>query len=194
MNDKGRDRPKATDDLVAQAVHYQMSGKRRGTAATKKRNEVRGGGSKPWRQKGTGRARHGSIRAPQWAGGGRAFGSSRRNYSVKMNRKARRKALAAVLRDIKEEGRIVIEALEFDAPSTRRFVEFLEEKSLDGKVLLLCGEGYGRNVVLSARNVPRVKCMNASCINFHDLLDADWLLVSPGDAEVVESRIAGIGE
>lgn len=193
MSEKKKDKFKAPEDLVAQAVHFQMSGKRRGTAKTKKRDEVRGGGAKPWRQKGTGRARQGSIRSPQWVGGGRAFGSSARNYRVKMNRKARRKAMASLLYEIKENGRLVVEALEFDAPSTKKFAEFLEEKNLDGRVLLLYGEGYGKNVVLSARNIPRVKCLNAGCVNFRDLLNADWLLVSPGGAEAVESRIASVG-
>ena len=184
---------KLQTDLIGEAIHYQRSRQRRGTAATKTRSEVRGGGRKPWRQKGTGRARQGSIRAVQWRGGGRAFGSSRHNYDVKLNCKARKKAMALLLADLEQRGCIYTEAMEFEKPSTKQFIQFLKEKGMDGKGLIIYEEGIGENVIRSVRNIPRIKCIHSSCINYHDLIDADWILVAPQDRHVLESKIAIAG-
>ena len=184
----------AHKDLVAEALHYQRSAARRGTAVRKSRGEVRGGGRKPWRQKGTGRARQGSIRAIQWRGGGQAFGSSRSNYGIKMNSRARKKAMSVLLSDFERRGCIFTEELVFERPSTKQFVRFMEEKGLSGKGLIVYEEGYGENVIKSVRNIPNIKCLRTSCLNYHDLLDAGWILVSPQDRHIVESKISIAGE
>ncbi|MEW5947355.1 MAG: 50S ribosomal protein L4 [bacterium] len=179
--------------LVADAVHYQRARKRRGTMKLKTRAERSGGGAKPWRQKGTGRARQGSIRVPHWTGGGRVKGTARKSYNLKMNAKARRAALASLLEDAVECGMIIREHLDFETPSTRKFVRFLEEKGLKGKILVLHDRGYSPNVLKSMRNVPGVRCLRSSCINCHDLLNADWILIPPEDGHIVDSRTAKTG-
>ncbi|MEW6203663.1 MAG: 50S ribosomal protein L4 [bacterium] len=184
----------AEKNLVAEALHYQRSAARQDTAARKSRSEVSGGGKKPWRQKGTGRARQGSTRAVQWRGGGCAFGSSRSSHEIKMNSKARKKAMGVLLSDFERRGSILIEELIFEKPSTKQFVRFMEEKGLNGKGLILCEKGYGENVIKSVRNIPNVICLRPSCLNYHDLLDADWILVSPQDRHIVESKISVVGE
>lgn len=193
MSEKDKKTKGNEADLIAQAVKHQAANKRRCTAKMKTRAEVSGGGAKPWRQKGTGRARHGSTRSPIWVGGGRAFGSSQSNYEQKMNRKARQKAMALVLGEIKAAGRLVVAALKLEKPSTKAFMKFMKDNGVEGKAVVLYEKGYDENVILSARNIEGVKTLNASCINMHDLLKADWLMVSPEDADLVESRIASIG-
>jgi large subunit ribosomal protein L4 len=170
--------------LVVEALRIERSNARRGTAKQKSRAEVSGGGAKPWRQKGTGRARQGTIRAVQWRGGGRAFGTALENYDLKMNKKARKAALENMLQWKVGEGRVLVSEFKFDEPSTKKFAKLLEEKQIEGKVLFIYESGDEmKNAVKSARNLQKVKCLYAGRLNIGDLLDCDWLLVSPATAE-----------
>jgi len=175
---------KVNKGLVAEALRVERANARRGCAKQKNRSEVSGGGGKPWRQKGTGRARQGSIRAVQWRGGGRAFGAALENYELKMNKKARRAALAGVLEDKAAAGRVIVDEFRFDAPSTKRFRGWLEGRQVTGKVLLIYESGEAmKNAVKSARNLPQIKCIHADRLNIADLLDSEWLLVPPAVAQ-----------
>jgi len=169
--------------LVAEALRVEQANARRGTAKQKNKSEVRGGGVKPWRQKGTGRARQGSIRSVQWRGGGRAFGDALENYSLKMNKKARKAAVESVLQWKLAEGRVVVAELAFDEPSTKKFRAYIEEKEMTGKVLYMYEGDATGNVVKSARNLRGVKCLHADRLNIKDLLNHEWLLISPATAE-----------
>ncbi|MFA6451748.1 MAG: 50S ribosomal protein L4 [bacterium] len=182
-NTNGKKVTRLKKGLIVEALRIEQANTRRGTAKQKNRAEVSGGGVKPWRQKGTGRARQGSIRAVQWRGGGRAFGDALENYSLKMNKKARKAAVESVLQWKLAEGRIVVAELAFDEPSTKKFRAFLDDKEMTGKVLYMY-EGDGTaNVIKSARNLQGVKCIHADRLNIKDLLDREWLLVSPATAE-----------
>lgn len=179
------DKEKNNKHLVLEALYYQETNRRRGTAKMKTRGEVSGGGAKPWRQKGTGRARQGSTRAVQWVGGGRAFGSRRHVYDLKMNKKARRAAIEALIQAKKDEGRYLAESIAMDAPSTKAFVKFLNDKKMDGKVLLVYTSTTPDAVVKSARNIPEVTTLISTKINVKDLLNNDWLLVRKEDEEAL---------
>jgi large subunit ribosomal protein L4 len=179
------DKEKNTKHLVLEALYYQETNRRRGTAKMKTRGEVRGGGVKPWRQKGTGRARQGSIRAVQWVGGGRAFGSRRNVYDLKMNKKARRAAIQALIQAKKDEGRYIADTIAMDAPSTKAFIKFMAGKSMDGKVLLVYTANTPAAIVKSARNIPEVTTLISTKLNAKDLLNNDWLLVRKEDEEAL---------
>lgn len=171
---KGREKK-----LVSEALRIERANARRDTAKQKSRAEVSGGGAKPWRQKGTGRARQGSIRAIQWRGGGRAFGTTLENHHRKINRKARRQALAAVVNLKKESGMVIVDTFSYETPSTKTFRKFLEEKGVNGKALLVHDGGEGTaNAVKSARNLPGVQVLHVDSINLHSLLKAEWLLAT----------------
>lgn len=170
--------------IIAEALRVERANMRRDTARAKTRSEVRGGGAKPWRQKGTGRARQGSIRAVQWRGGGRAVGTALRNHHRKINKKVRRQALESVLEWKKDTERIVLDALSFDAPSTKQFRTFLEGRNMDGKVLFVYNSGDElENAVKSARNLPNVVMIHADKMNLQALLQTDWLVTTPAIAE-----------
>ena len=164
--------------LIAEALRVEQANARCDTAKQKTRGDVSGGGKKPWRQKGTGRARQGSTRAPHWVGGGRAFNTTLENHHLKMNKKTRRNALIMLLQWKKENGRIVVDALEFDSPSTKQFKQFVADKNLVGKVLLL-HSGASDNAVKSARNLPNVTIIHADSLNIQILLETEWLVTVP---------------
>lgn len=169
--------------IVHRALVRQQTNARQGTASTKTRAEVRGGGRKPWRQKGTGRARAGSIRSPLWRGGGVTFGPKPKDFNVKMNRKERRLALRTAL-DSRIEDLIVVEnfAEQLTQPKTKELVSALTRWGIDGnqKVVLIVSE-ITDNIQLSARNVPYIKLLKADGLNVYDLLVADklWQLLRP---------------
>jgi len=164
--------------LLHQALIRQLANARQGSASTKTRTEVRGGGRKPYRQKGTGRARQGSIRAPQYAGGGVVFGPKPRSYAQDMPRKQRRLALRTALSAKAQEGRlVVIEALEFDEPKTREFVGVLADSGIGGTVLVAI-ENHNLNAEKSARNLVGVKIVLTRNLNVRDLVNHDWLLMT----------------
>jgi large subunit ribosomal protein L4 len=164
--------------LVWEAARAELSARRRGTAATLTRGKVRGGGTKPWRQKGTGRARIGSIRAPHWTGGGVVFGPTPRSYTVKVNRKARRRALRAALSLHAERGSIaVLDAGAFEEPSTQQAAEALEAGKAERPVLVVLGEEEV-NCAKSFRNIESVTVLHAEAVGVADLLGAAWLIAS----------------
>jgi large subunit ribosomal protein L4 len=176
-------------DLVYETARAEQLARRRGTAATKSRGEVRGGGSKPWRQKGTGRARAGSSRAPHWAGGGVAFGPSPRSYTVKVNRKARRRALRAALTVHAERGSIaVIDGADFDQPSTSQAADLLDRGKAERPVLVLLAEDE-EACAKSFRNISQVNVLPASGAGVADLLSAASVAVSPAALDLL-TRLA----
>ncbi len=164
--------------VMHQALVRQLSNARLGTAKTKTRGEVSGGGRKPWRQKGTGRARHGSIREPQWRGGGVAFGPQPgRNYKKRMPRKMRRLALRSALSVKAAEGRIVVlDELRLPEAKTREMAALLDRLAVDSSVLILLPQ-KDEAVERSARNLPWVKTLRANYLNIRDLFTYDYLLM-----------------
>jgi large subunit ribosomal protein L4 len=164
--------------VMHQALVRQLANGRQGTHDTKNRSEVRGGGRKPWRQKGTGRARQGSIRSPQWEGGGVVFGPTPRSYAQDMPRKQRRLALRSALSAKAAAGELtVLESFELDAPRTRAVVEMLETLNAGKRVLLVLGS-HNEMLERSARNVPHVLVILASNLNVRDLLVAETVLIT----------------
>jgi large subunit ribosomal protein L4 len=176
--------------VLHEAVVMQQASLRRGTHDTKGRSEVRGGGRKPWRQKGTGRARQGSIRAPQWVGGGTVFGPTPRSYAFKLPKKVRRLALKSALSSkVNANEIIVLDALTIDAPKTKAMVEILAALKVGKKALIVSNE-QDNNIVLSARNIPGVKVVDATGINVLDLLHHDALVITKDAVAKVEEVFA----
>ena len=162
--------------LMHQVVTAQLAAARSGTQNTKTRAEVRGGGAKPWRQKGTGRARQGSTRAPHWAGGGVALGPKPRSYKQRTPKKMVSLALRSALSDRAAQGRIaLVEAWSFDGPRTKDAVKLLSSIGVAGKVLVVIDRDDD-NATLSFRNLPEVKLILASELNAYDVLCSDWVL------------------
>lgn len=174
--------------LIHQVVVAGLAGLRAGTHKTKTRGEVRGGGRKPWRQKGTGRARQGSIRAPQWTGGGVAHGPVPRDHAKRVNREMRRAALRGALSDALSSGKlVVVEELTWDEPRTKRAVEVLEALGLRGRTLLVLPEPSETGAVeKSFRNLPVVRITYAGGLGVYDVLLADHVLVTPRALDVLE--------
>ncbi len=171
------------NDLVYEAVRAEQLARRRGSASTLARAEVRGGGAKPWRQKGTGRARAGSIRAPHWTGGGVAFGPTPRSYTVKVNRKARRRALRAALSVHAERNSIwTVDASMFLTPSTKAAADSLARIEGTGRVLVLLGEDESE-CALSFRNIARVSVLPARQAGVADVIGAAHIVVSESAVE-----------
>lgn len=179
--------------VMHQALVRQLANARLGTHKTKTRAEVRGGGRKPWRQKGTGRARQGSIRAPQWKGGGRAFGPVPRSYRQKMNRKMRRLALRSAL-SVKAADRqvLVLDALDTDKPRTKEMVALLGRLGVDGTVLILLSES-NPSAELSARNLPQVKTLRTGCLNVRDLLRYHHVMMPRRAVEAIHAMLGAGG-
>lgn len=176
-----------------QAVHdvvvAGMAARRMGTASTKTMGEVAGSGRKPWRQKGTGRARAGSFRSPLWRGGGVVFGPKPRDYTKKVNQKVRKLALRKALSERLRAGDvIVVDDLKLPAPKTREFTAMLEALKLDGTVLVVCAGG-DRDLQLATRNVPYVWLTTSEQLNTYDVLRPDKLLFARGAFEKVEDRL-----
>jgi large subunit ribosomal protein L4 len=166
------------EPVMHQALVRQLANGRQGTHDTKNRSEVRGGGRKPWRQKGTGRARQGSIRSPQWEGGGVVFGPTPRSYAQDMPRKQRRLALRSALSAKAAAGELtVLESFELDEPRTRAVVELLETLNAGKRVLLVLGS-HNEMLERSARNIPHVLVILASNLNVRDLLVAETVLIT----------------
>ena len=173
--------------LMHQAFVRQMANARLGTHKAKTRGEVRGGGRKPWRQKGTGRARQGSIRAPQWQGGGTVFGPQPRSYRQKMPRKMRRQALRSAL-SVKAAGSQVklLDALEMAEPKTKEMVGILEKLGLgNGSALILLPQ-RDEVILRSVRNLPQVRTLVAQYLNVRDLLQYDYILMPLASLEVIQ--------
>ena len=176
--------------LLHQAVKMQLAAQRLGTHATKTRGFVRGGGRKPWKQKGTGRARSGSSRSPIWVGGGTIFGPHPRKYAFSMPRKQRRLAIKCALSDKVQSGEfIVLDSLDFDAPKTKNVVKMLKDFSVDDKALIITA-GEAENVEKSSRNIPGVKAINTTGLNVYDILNHDKLFITKDAITRIEEVLA----
>ncbi|PLT31328.1 50S ribosomal protein L4 [Peribacillus deserti] len=176
--------------VLFEAIVMQRASLRQGTHKVKGRSEVAGGGRKPWKQKGTGRARQGSIRSPQWRGGGIVFGPTPRSYSYKMPKKMRRLAIKSALSaKVQEENILVLENLAFDAPKTKEFTAVLEGLSVDTKALIVT-DSLNENVALSARNIPGVTVVEADGLNVLDVVGHNKLILTKAAVEKVEEVLA----
>ena len=177
------------EHLVHLAVLQQLANKRQGTQSAKTRSEVSGGGRKPWRQKGTGHARQGSTRAPQWKGGGIVFAPKPREYSFKLNRKEKRLALKSALTSRVEANKLfVLDELNFDSIKTKKMVSVLENLKINKALVVL--EDKNENVVLSARNIPSVRTAFTNTINVYDILKYDTLVVTKDALAKIEEVYA----
>lgn len=169
--------------VLHEAVVMQRASMRQGTHAVKNRSEVRGGGRKPWRQKGTGRARQGSIRSPQWVGGGVVFGPTPRSYSYKLPKKVRRLALKSALSSkVNDQSLIVLENIAIDAPKTKEVVKMLSALNVERKALIVTADN-DENVIRSANNIQGVKVLSVNEVNVLDLLSHDKLIFTKDAAE-----------
>ena len=177
------------EHLVHMAVVNQLANNRQGTQSAKTRSEVSGGGRKPWRQKGTGHARQGSTRAPQWTGGGIVFAPTPRGYSFKMNKKEKRIALLSALSSKVAESKIVVlDEFKLDEIKTKKFVEVMNNLKVENALVVL--EGENKNVVLSGRNIPSVKVTATNEINTYDVLKYTTLVVTKAAVEKLEEVYA----
>ena len=171
------------EHVLHDAVVMQQASRRQGTHAVKNRSAVAGGGRKPWRQKGTGRARQGSIRSPQWVGGGVVFGPTPRSYSYKLPKKVRRLALQSALSSkVNENSLVVLEGLAFDAPKTKEVVKVLDALNVSEKVLIVTAD-KDDVVAKSANNLPNAKVLTVSGLNVLDLLAHDKLIITKDAAD-----------
>lgn len=176
--------------VLHSAVVLQQAAVRQGTHKTKGRSEVRGGGRKPWKQKGTGRARQGSIRSPQWKGGGIVFGPTPRSYGFKLPRKVRRLAIKSALSSkVIAENIVVLDQLSLAAPKTKEFATILGNLKVERKALVVTAD-YDNNVALSARNIPGVKFVSATGINVLDIMVHDKLIITKDAVAKVEEVFA----
>ena len=177
------------EHLVHMAVVNQLANNRQGTQSAKTRSEVSGGGRKPWRQKGTGHARQGSTRSPQWTGGGVVFAPKPRDYSVKMNKKEKRIALLSALSSKVADNKIVVlDAFNLDEVKTKKFAEVMSNLKVDKALVVI--EGENKNVVLSGRNIPTVKVSATNEINTYDVLKYETLVVTKAAVEKLEEVYA----
>jgi large subunit ribosomal protein L4 len=179
------------ESVVFDVILSQRASLRQGTHAVKNRSAVRGGGKKPWRQKGTGRARQGSIRSPQWRGGGVVFGPTPRSYAYKLPKKVRQLALKSVYSEKVAENKLVaVDALNFDAPKTSEFVKVLEALSIDRKVLVIVENEGNKFAELSARNIPNVQVTTAQSASVLDIANNDKVLATQAALSQIEEVLA----
>ena len=177
------------DHLVHAVVVAQLANKRQGTQKAKTRSEVSGGGRKPWRQKGTGHARQGSTRAPQWTGGGVVFAPTPRDYTIKLNKKERRLALKSVLTaKVQENKFIVLDELKLDEIKTKKFQAVLDNLNVN-KVMVVLNEN-DKNVVMSAKNIPNVITAQTNTINVYDILKYNTMIVTKAAVETIQEVYA----
>ena len=177
------------EHLVHMAVVAQLANKRQGTQSAKTRAEVRGGGRKPWRQKGTGHARQGSTRSPQWTGGGVVFAPKPRDYSMKLNKKEKAGAMKSVLTSkVNEEKFIVLDELKLDEIKTKKFVEVMN--NLEVAKALVVTKDNDQNLIMSAKNVPTVKTALTNTINVYDILKYDTVVITKDAVAAIEEVYA----
>ena len=175
--------------LLHQTVLMQLANRRAGTAATKSKGWVRGGGKKPWRQKGTGRARAGSIRSPLWVGGGTIFGPQPRDYSFRMPRKARKEALLSALSLKNRDGKIiVVDKLDLEEPKTKLMVKALAELKVTSALIVISQPD--EKIERSSRNIPAVKVLRVEGLNVYDLVRYEHLVLTEGALKLLEERLA----
>jgi large subunit ribosomal protein L4 len=180
---------KTRPHLLHQTVVMQLNNRRAGTAATKSKGFVRGGGKKPWRQKGTGRARAGSIRSPLWVGGGTIFGPQPRDYSFRMPRKARKEALLSALSLKNRDGKIiVVDKLELEDAKTKLMVKALAELKVTSALIVISQPDA--TIERSSRNIPAVKVLRVEGLNVYDLVRYEHLILTEGALKLLEERLA----
>lgn len=180
---------KPNDNVVFDSIIAQQSRQRQGTHAVKNRSERRGGGKKPWRQKGTGRARSGSTRSPIWRGGGVVFGPTPRSYGHKLPKKSRRLAIKSVLsQKVLDEEIILVDSLALDTPKTKDFKAVLDNLQVDKKVLVVL-DGENDNIYKSARNISNVKVVSSDNLSVLDVVSYDYLLITQTALEEVEGAL-----
>ena len=178
------------EHLIHMAVTLQLANKRQGTQKAKTRSEVSVGGKKPWRQKGTGHARQGSIRAPQWKGGGIVFAPSPRSYSFKMNKKEKAGAMKSALTSrVNEDKFLVMDSLKFDEIKTKKMVNVLDALKVKKALVILDGEDNA-NVALSTRNIKNVKAVTANAINVYDILKYETVIITKNAVSKIEEVYA----
>jgi large subunit ribosomal protein L4 len=172
--------------VMYEAVKVYLANQRQGTQSAKTRSEVRGGGRKPWRQKGTGRARQGSIRSPQWKGGGVVFAPKPRDYSMQLPKKIRRLALKSAFSSKAENNEIIVlDQLSMEGPKTKEMIKVLSNLKVDKKALIVMPE-KDNNVVLSARNIPGVKTTEVNTLNVYDILNYNTFIITQDAVKKVE--------
>ena len=177
------------EHLVHMAVVQQLANNRQGTQKAKTRSEVSGGGRKPWKQKGTGHARQGSIRAPQWTGGGVVFAPTPRDYSFKLNKKEKRAALKSALTSrLAEQKLIVVDELKFDSIKTKNFKEVMDNLKLDGALVVL--NELDQNVIMSAKNIPAVKTTQTNTLNVYDVMRYKTVVLTKDAVATIEEVYA----
>ena len=177
------------EHLVHMAVVQQLANNRQGTQKAKTRSEVSGGGRKPWRQKGTGHARQGSTRSPQWTGGGVVFAPTPRDYSFKLNKKEKRAALKSVLTSAVNENKfIVVDELKLDAIKTKDFAKVLTNLNVEKALVVL--DSNDKNVVMSAKNIPTVKTALTNTINVYDILKYNTVVVTKAAVDQIQEVYA----
>ena len=178
------------EHLVHMAVVQQLANNRQGTQKAKTRSEVSGGGRKPWRQKGTGHARQGSTRAPQWTGGGVVFAPVPRDYTVKMNKKEKKAALKSALTSKVQDSKfIVLDELSFDEIKTKNFVEVLNNLKVDKKAIVVMPE-IDEKVIMSARNIPTVQTTLVNTLNVYDVMNGGTVIVTKDAVAKIEEVLA----
>lgn len=178
------------ENAITDTILMIRASKRQGTHAVKNRSAVRGGGRKPWRQKGTGRARQGSIRSPQWVGGGTVFGPTPRSYAYKLPRKVRRLALRSALsRKVANDQLIVIDELQFDVPKTKDFKKLLDTVGADKKALVVIDK-ENANAVRSARNLAQATLVDENHVNVYDLENSEKVIITRSALSNVEEALA----
>lgn len=178
------------ESVLHEVVVMQQAARRRGTASTKTIGEVRGGGRKPWRQKGTGRARVGSIRSPLWRGGAIIFGPKPRDYGYKVPKKVRRKAIRSALSSkVKNDDLLVLDSLHLENPKTREMAKILKNLKVDKKALIVL-QDKDTNVILSSRNIPGITPISADSLNVYDILTHDKLVMTRDAVHRVEEVFA----
>lgn len=180
----------ANNAVITEAVLMQRASMRQGTHAVKNRSAVSGGGRKPWKQKGTGRARQGSIRSPQWRGGGIVFGPTPRSYAYRINKKAYNLALKSALsQKVTDNKLVVVDALAFSEAKTKDFKQVLANLAVDSKALVIV-DGNNENAIRAARNLANVQVMTAAGVNVLDVVNADKLVVVQSAIEEIQGGLA----
>lgn len=178
------------DHVIYLAVKAYLANQRQGTSKAKERNEVRGGGRKPWKQKGRGGARAGTVRSPLWVGGGTIFGPKPRNYRQKLNKKVRRLArVSALSYKAKASQIVVLEDFNFDTPKTAEFAEIMKKLNILGKKSLFLTNGLRENVYKAGRNIDRVKILEADKASTYDILNNQVLVLQKGAIETIEKYL-----
>ena len=174
--------------LIHEVVKMQLAQRRRGTASTKGRSQVRGGGRKPWRQKGTGRARAGTTRSPLWRGGGIVFGPLPRDYGYKVPKKVRKQALkSALTQKLVEDKLIIVDSISLDSIKTKKFLSIMGNLNINDALII---DQDNLNLRLSARNVPKIKVLQPDGLNTYDILRYDYLVLTAPSVKKIEERLS----